>query len=66
MTNVLKGGKFEVDDKIMVSEPGNRALQGPLFVASVPQPGKYTLRYEDGSSWSNGKVVDQKQLEPTT
>ncbi|KAI1085134.1 hypothetical protein F5B20DRAFT_521116 [Whalleya microplaca] len=59
---VYIASKFRPNDKVYLSTGGGRALQGPYLVATVPEPQKYTLCAEDGSTAEGGRVVGESEL----
>jgi hypothetical protein len=59
----LKKNKFQVEDKVWLTEDGSNTLKGPYLIASMPSPGTYTLCHEDGRGAENGKEFAERLLD---
>ncbi len=55
---------YRPGDKVYLSVPGSRGVQGPFLIAKVPSTAKYTLCQEDGTPAHGGNEVEEKNLNP--
>ena len=58
----MQKSKYKVAQKVYLDEAGSRSLVGPYLIASVPEPGKYTLSFENGDRVNDGKEYDEAAL----
>jgi hypothetical protein len=62
-SSYVKQNKFQVDDKVWLTQDGGSALKGPYHIAAMPSPGRYTLCYEDGAIAENGNEFEERLLD---
>jgi hypothetical protein len=63
MLNTTQGNKFRVGDSVYISSAGGRSLEEPYLVASVPEPQKYTLSFNNGARVEEGRTFDENDLQ---